>query len=483
MVALILLGVLGACVGWGQSPPETLALVVDGMNVLQVTTGLVRYQFTAEGTLRSAYIHFAPYGARPMETVPGWQENTLAPGVSLPFEVWLGDTPLTTLWSWETEPIGPAGVSVKLRPEGTEIRGEKRFVLSQNALYTGEFQVYLEGSGVIRLVLGHVPGGKDAPELLYLYDGKLYKAPLAKGSYTRFQGLGLVGKDTVFFFRLDEGEAWPFVGRNPAGQPVFGVEAREVLHLRGAFYMGRNRYVLLKDGGFAPLAQGGTFTLILAGMIRFFDALYALTGNYGWAIILFTLITRVLLHPLTRSQFRSMAKMQKLAPKIKKLQERFKDDRETLQRQIMELYRQEKVNPLGGCFPMLLQLPILILLWQAIMYSEEKIHLSPGFLWIRDLSQPDPYYLLVVLGTGVQLLYQWYTQRRLPADSAGGSQFLGYLFPLVMALFFLHFPAGLWLYWTFTTLFQFGQQLIIDWELAREEAKARAKTDDGTPSA
>lgn len=291
-----------------------------------------------------------------------------------------------------------------------------------------------------------------------------------------------MGRETVFFFRVDEGEAEPFVGRNPAGQPVFGLEARGSLRLRGAFYMGRNRYVLLKDGGFAPLSQGGPFTLILAGVIRFFDGLYALTGNYGWAIILFTLVTRLLLHPLTRSQFRSMAKMQKLAPKIKKLQERFKDDRETLQRQLMELYRQEKVNPLGGCLPMLLQFPILILLWQAIMYSAEKIHLSPGFLWIRDLSQPDPYYLLVVFGTGVQLLYQWYTQRRMPTEAAGGSQFLGYVFPLVMALFFLHFPAGLWLYWTFTTLFQFGQQLIIDWEMAREEAKARAGSDGSAGS-
>ncbi|MFN3346261.1 MAG: YidC/Oxa1 family membrane protein insertase [Candidatus Bipolaricaulaceae bacterium] len=452
------------------------------MNVLQVTTGLVRYQFTAEGTLRSAYIHFAPYGAQPMETVPGWQENTLAPGVSLPFEVWLGDTRLTTLWMWDTEPVGAGTIAVHLRADGAEIRGEKRFLLRQNALYTGEFRVQLEGSGLLRLVLGHLPGGKDAPELLYLYDGKLHKAPLAPGAYTRFQGLGLVGSETVFFFRLDEGEAVPFVGRNPAGQPVFGVEARETLRLRGTFYMGRNRYLLLKDGGFAALAQGGAFTLILAGVIRFFDALYAFTGNYGWAIILFTLITRVLLHPLTRSQFRSMAKMQRLAPKIKKLQERFKDDRESLQRQILELYRQEKVNPLGGCLPMLLQFPILIVLWQAIMYSAEKIHLSPGFLWIQDLSQPDPYYLLVILGTGVQLLYQWYTQRRLPADAAGGSQFLGYIFPLVMALFFLHFPAGLWLYWTFTTLFQFAQQLIIDWELAREGARTPAKPEDGSPS-
>lgn len=480
MVALALLIVFGTFAGYGQDALETLELVADGTRVLQVTTELVRYQFSQEGgTLRSAYVHFASYGAQAVEVVPGWQQNSPAPGVSFPFEVWVGDSPVSSPWEWSAEQVPPAGLRVSLKPVDPALRGEKGFLLHKKSLYTGDFWVDLEAAGPIRLVLGHIPAGKNAPELLYLYDGELHKALLAPGSYTRFQGLGLVSNDTVFFFRIDEGDVQPFTGRNPFGQPVFGVEAQGKLRMRGSFYAGRNRYILLKDGGFAFLAQGGTFTLILAGVIRFFEALYNLTGNYGWAIILFTLITRVLLYPLTRSQFRSMAKMQKLAPKIKKLQERFKDDRETLQRQIMELYRQEKVNPLGGCLPMLLQFPILILLWQAIMYSAEKIHISPGFLWIRDLSQPDPYYLLVILGTGVQVLYQWYTQRRLPQE-ASGSQFLGYVFPLIMALFFLNFPAGLWLYWTFTTIFQFGQQLIIDWEMAREEARARAG--DESPS-
>jgi YidC/Oxa1 family membrane protein insertase len=460
---------------WAQEKPEVLVLLVDGQEVVQVTTGLVRYQFARNGgVLRSAYIHFASYGTNPQETVPGWTGAAPGPGISLPFEVWLGETPLLEPHALSVE--RPSGESVVLHASfsGNQARVTKRFAFQEKALYTGEFQVEVEALGPIRLVLGHLPAGANAPELFYLYDGKLQKAPLAPGSYAKFQGLGLISRDLVFFFRLDEGEAQPFLGRNPAGQPVFGLEAQGSLALKGLFYTGRNRYILLTDSGFAPLAKGGAFTLILVGTIRFFEGLYRFTGNYGWAIILFTVITRILLHPLMRNQFRSMAKMQKLAPKIKKIQERFGDDREALQKQLMELYRQEKVNPLGGCLPLLLQLPILILLWQAIMYSAEKIHLSPGFLWISDLSRPDPYYILVILGTGVQILYQWYTQRRLPEQAAGGSQFLGYLFPLVMALLFLSFPAGLWLYWTFTTLVQFGQQMVIDWEMAREEARAGA---------
>ncbi len=171
-----------------------------------------------------------------------------------------------------------------------------------------------------------------------------------------------------------------------------------------------------------------------------------------------------------------MAKMQRLAPKLQKLQEKYKDDRQTLQQQMMELYRQEKVNPLGGCLPLLLQFPILILLWQAIMYSAEQIHLSPAFLWLSDLSQPDPYYIMIVLATGAQLVQQWLTQRRMPEQPKGGAQMVGWVLPIVMALLFLSFPAGLWLYWFASTLLQIGQQMIFDLEMARETART-AKPD------
>ncbi len=485
MVKALLISLLFYFAGvWAAETWEMVTLLVEGQEVLQVTTGLVRYQFAKNGgVLRSAYVHFSTYGTNPVETVPGWTGGTLGPSVSLPFEVWLGDTPIGGEYEVTTEESPEGTRHIVFSSEAGGLRARKEFRLPANGLYTGSFAVSLEGQGWVRLILGHLPAGAGAPELVYLYDGKVQKAPLAPGSYGRFEGLGLVGKDNVFFFKFEEGEAQPFLGRNAAGQPVFGVEAQGTLRLGGQFYTGRNRYILLTDAGLKPLAQSGPFTAVLVGMIRFFEGLYHLTGNYGWAIILFTLITRVLLYPLMRSQFRSMAKMQKLAPKIKRLQERFKDDRETLQRQLMELYRQEKVNPLGGCLPMLLQFPLLILLWQAIMYSAEKIHLSPGFLWVPDLSQPDPYYLLVVLGTGVQVLYTWYTQRRMP-EQVGGSQVLGYLFPLIMAVFFLHFPGGLWLYWTFTTLVQFGQQLLIDQEIAREEARrvSQAGSDGGKSS-
>ena len=337
-------------------------------------------------------------------------------------------------------------------------------------------RLQISGQGErVRIVVGHRPSGKGAPELLFLYDDQVYSKPLVSGTYSRFQGLGLVGKQSVFFLRLDEGSGLvPFVEANAAGQPVFGLEGSGDVSLQGVLYAGRNRYLLLDKAGLGVLVDLSFFSRFLVMVMRFFEWLYHLTGNYGWAIILFTLITRVLLYPLMRNQLRSMAKMQRLAPKLKKLQEKYKDDRETLHKQMMELYRAERVNPLGGCLPLILQMPLLILLWQAIMYSAEQIHLSPGFLWIRDLSQPDPYYILVILTTGLMLFQQWLTQRRLPEPPTGGGQAMGWLFPVIMAVFFLSFPAGLWLYWFLSTALQMGQQLVVDWELARERARRPA---------
>ena len=463
--------------------PQPLAvewLSTDVGRVLQVTGGLVRHRFTElGGALQSAYVHFSTYRAQPLDAVPGWttvdKELALAPGVSLPFEIWVGDAQSDShLYRLDISQPDETMAIVSISGNMGNTSAVKEFTLRTDALYTVGVRLEVSGQGErVRIVVGHRPSGRDAPELLFLYDDQVYSTPLAPGSYSRFQGLGLVGKQSVFFLKLEEGSGLvPFLGVNASGQPVFGLEGSGDVSFQGVLYAGRNRYLLLEKAGLGVLVDLSFFSRFLVMVMRFFEWLYHLTGNYGWAIILFTLITRVLLYPLMRNQLRSMAKMQRLAPKLKKLQEKYKDDRETLHKQMMELYRAERVNPLGGCLPLILQIPLLYLLWQAIMYSAEQIHLSPGFLWIRDLSQPDPYYILVILTTGLMLLQQWLTQRRLPESPTGGGQAMGWLFPVIMAVFFLSFPAGLWLYWFLSTALQMGQQLVVDWELARERAVA-----------
>jgi len=471
--------------GWLYAAPQPLAvewLSTDMGRVLEVTGGLVRYRFTElGGALQSAYVYFSTYRSQPLDAVPGWtlvdRKLALAPGVSLPFEIWVGDAQSDShLYAIDISHADEDTATVSVSGSVGNISAEKEFTLRTDALYTMGVRLQISGQGErVRIVVGHRPSGKGAPELLFLYDDQVYSTPLAPGTYSRFQGLGLVGKQSVFFLRLDEGSGLvPFLEENAAGQPVFGLEGSGDVSLRGVLYAGRNRYLLLDKAGLGVLVDLSFFSRFLVMVMQFFEWLYHLTGNYGWAIILFTLITRVLLYPLMRNQLRSMAKMQRLAPKLKKLQEKYKDDRETLHKQMMELYRAERVNPLGGCLPLILQMPLLILLWQAIMYSAEQIHLSPGFLWIRDLSQPDPYYILVILTTGLMLFQQWLTQRRLPEPPTGGGQAMGWLFPVIMAVFFLSFPAGLWLYWFLSTALQMGQQLVVDWELARERARRPA---------
>jgi YidC/Oxa1 family membrane protein insertase len=223
----------------------------------------------------------------------------------------------------------------------------------------------------------------------------------------------------------------------------------------------------------AGVDEPGIGARLMIPVIQFLDILYRATGNYGWAIILFTLLTRVILFPLMRKQYHSMAKMQKLQPKMKRIQERFKDDKQLQQQKTMELYKKEGVNPMGGCLPMIVQLPILILIWRAILYSAELIHLSPSFLWIPDLSMHDPYFILVIVTTGIMMLQQWLmTPSR--GETSGGQKYFGYIFPIFMAVLLWRFPAGLWLYYLLTTGAQVAQQAIVNREMANAEAGSLA---------
>lgn len=225
---------------------------------------------------------------------------------------------------------------------------------------------------------------------------------------------------------------------------------------------------MLSNVGLGAIDDIGIFSQLLVPVIGFLNTLYDFTGNYGWAIILFTVLIRVLLYPLMRNMYRSMAKMQELQPKIQEIQDEY-EDREEQQKEMMALYKEEDVNPMGGCLPMFIQLPILILLWRAIMYSSEAIHMSPGFLWLSDLSQSDPYYILVVLTVVTMIVQQQMMQS--PGGGGGQSKLMSFGFPLFMGIFLRDFPAGLWLYYFLTQIFMIGQQAFINWEMEREESE------------
>ena len=176
--------------------------------------------------------------------------------------------------------------------------------------------------------------------------------------------------------------------------------------------------------------------------------IHGLVGNWGYAIIIITVIVKGGMYPLTKKQYESMAKMRALKPKIDALKERYGDDRQKMQQGMMELYKKDKVNPMGGCFPLLLQMPIFLALYWVLLESVELRH-ADFIFWITDLSVKDPYYVLPIL-TGVSMYLLQKLQPMTMTDPM--QQKIMQFMPVAMSLFFFIFPAGLVLYWLISNI-------------------------------
>ncbi|RMH47617.1 MAG: membrane protein insertase YidC, partial [Gammaproteobacteria bacterium] len=200
-------------------------------------------------------------------------------------------------------------------------------------------------------------------------------------------------------------------------------------------------------------------------------AFYSLVGNWGVAIILVTIVVKLLLFPLSNAQYRSFAKMRKLQPKLQALKERYGDDRQKMSQAMMELYRKEKVNPLGGCLPLLLQMPVFFALYWVLLESVELRH-APFFAWIQDLSAQDPYYVLPLL-MGVSM---WVMQKMQPTapNMDPMQQKIMQFMPVMMTVFFLFFPSGLVLYWLVNNTLSIIQQVVITRMMEKDELRKSA---------
>ncbi len=193
------------------------------------------------------------------------------------------------------------------------------------------------------------------------------------------------------------------------------------------------------------------------------NKIHSLIGNWGIAIIGVTLCIKLLLFPLSQASFKSMAKMRKIQPRLKELQERFKDDRQRFNTEMMALYKKEKVNPLGGCFPILIQIPVFMALYWVLSETVE-FRQAPFMAWIQDLSIQDPFYVLPVL-MGISMKIQ---QGLNPAPIDPIQAKVMKMFPIVFTVFFLFFPAGLVLYWVINNTLSIVQQTIITKQIEKE---------------
>ena len=213
----------------------------------------------------------------------------------------------------------------------------------------------------------------------------------------------------------------------------------------------------------------GWLTVIAVPLFWVLAWLNQWVGNWGVAIILLTVIIKLLFYPLSAASYRSMGKMRVLAPKLQKLKERYGEDRQRLQQAMMELYKTEKINPLGGCMPIVVQIPVFIALYWVLLASVELRH-APFVLWIDDLSARDPWYILPILMAGTMFVQTWLN----PAPPDPVQARVMKIMPIVFSVFFFFFPAGLVLYWLVNNVLSIAQQWRITHVLERGAAPRKS---------
>jgi YidC/Oxa1 family membrane protein insertase len=242
------------------------------------------------------------------------------------------------------------------------------------------------------------------------------------------------------------------------GQSVT-IQAGQTEQINTILYLGP------KDQGIlAELANGldltvdyGPLWMISQALFTFLNFIHSIVGNWGFAIILVTIVVKGAMYPLTKKQYESMAKMRALKPKMDALKERYGEDKQKMQKAMMEMYKKDKVNPMGGCFPLLLQMPIFLALYWVLLESFELRH-ADFIFWITDLSSKDPFFVLPVL-TGISMYLLQKLQPMTMTDPM--QQKIMQFMPVAMSLFFFIFPAGLVLYWLISNLITLVQAKII----------------------
>ena len=197
----------------------------------------------------------------------------------------------------------------------------------------------------------------------------------------------------------------------------------------------------------------GWFTVLAKPLFWVLDQLHKLLGNWGWAIVALVVLLKIAFYWLNASAYRSMAKMKALTPRITDMRERYKDKPQLMQQEMMRIYREEKVNPLGGCLPILAQMPFFIALYWVLLSSVEMRN-APWIGWIHDLALPDPWFILPLLMTASSLFQVWLQPA--PADPMQAKMM--WMMPVIFGVMFFFFPAGLVLYWLTNNILSIAQQ-------------------------
>jgi len=253
--------------------------------------------------------------------------------------------------------------------------------------------------------------------------------------------------------------------------PLPFIVANSSISLKG--YVGPKEWKLFEklDPRLTDNIEFGWFTFLAKPFFRVMLAIYNFVGNWGWAIVLFTLLVKLILFPLSYKGMMSMQKLKDLAPKMKEIKERYGKDPAKMNQQMMELYKKHNANPMGGCLPMLLQIPVFFALYRVLLNADE-LQGAPWILWIHDLSRQDPYFILPIL-MGVTMFIQQQVTPNSMTDPL--QQKIFKWFPVIMTFFFLTFPSGLVLYWLTNNILSIAQQYYINHAYEKYKMALKAK--------
>ncbi len=248
------------------------------------------------------------------------------------------------------------------------------------------------------------------------------------------------------------------VERDRKDNPVVYFDAQQTMSFNG--YIGQKNYKTLET--IKPVLTNaieyGWFTFASKPLFQLLSWLHGIFGNWGWSIIALTLLIRTVLYPLTYKGMVSMQKIKEISPKIKELQAKYKGEPQRMNAAVMDMYKKHGANPLGGCLPMLLQIPVFFAIYRVLLNAVE-LQGAPWALWITDLSRMDTYYILPIL-MGASMYYQ---QKLTPNNFTDPMQAKVFKFlPVIFTFFFLTFPSGLVLYWFVNNLFSIAQQFVVN---------------------
>jgi len=279
---------------------------------------------------------------------------------------------------------------------------------------------------------------------------------------------------TTAFYNL-KGGLDIYISKDKDKNPLAFVKGKQNWTING--YIGVKELKILDsiDKQMGDIVEYGWFTFIAKPIFILLSFLESILGNWGWAIVATTLLIRIVLFPLTYKGMVSMTKMKELAPKIKELKAKYKGEPQKLNAHTMELYKKHGANPMGGCLPMILQIPIFFSLYRVLQNSAE-LQSAPWILWVHDLSVKDPYFILPVL-MGITMFLQQHITPNTVQDPTQ-AKLMKYL-PVIFTFFFMTFPAGLTLYWFVNNLFSIAQQYYINkiFEKKKMQKKEVAKVE------